>query len=352
MSRTIVPFALVFAASALWDGCAGQGAVGPSGGSSPANPSPLGSNPAQVANADDSGANNVIEQRLIPSEIDPAAKQFPAPQYAYTPAAEPRAEQLVVYLIGSRGVPTNGRSMGRYLAGLGFPVVIPGYPNDYDIRKLCERDGADPDCHEKLRLEAFEGRDHSPHITVAPADCTETRITTMLKALAQKLPAAGWGKFLNGDKPRWDQIIVSGHSHGASSAGLIAKHRKVFRAVMLSGPFDNRMSEPAGWTKRASLTPADRFYGFSHVQEEQHPGHLKDWTAIGVAGPVTNVDGATPPYGGSRQLITALPVADGANPHGSTAAGKSSPKVPTTSPTTSPTTAYVYDAAWRYLYGR
>ncbi|HEY0714697.1 MAG TPA: hypothetical protein VGF45_18595, partial [Polyangia bacterium] len=227
--------------------------------------------------------------------------------------------------------------------GLGFPVVIPGYPNDYDIRKLCESAGADVDCHEKLRLEAFEGRDHSPHITVAAADCAETRIARMLKALDAKLPAAGWGKFLDGDRPRWDRIIVSGHSHGASSAGLIAKHRQVHRAVMLSGPFDNRASEAAPWTKRASMTAADRFYGFSHVSEDQHPGHLKDWAALGLGGTVVNVDSAAPPYGGARQLITALPAAEGGNPHGSTAAGKSSPKAGAT---------YVYDATWKYLYGR
>ncbi|HEY0709540.1 MAG TPA: hypothetical protein VGG33_22205 [Polyangia bacterium] len=331
MSRIIIPSAFAFAMLA----CASQSAVAPP----PEVPGPSG----PKALTSDSEGENLIEQKLVPNEIDPAASQYLAPQYAYTPAGDARAEQLVVYLVGSKGVPTNGRSMGRYLAGLGFPVVIPGYPNDYDIRKLCEKKSADPACHEQLRLEAFEGKDHSPHITVAPADSTETRVARMLKALDQKLPAAGWGKFLDGDKPRWEQIIVSGHSHGAASAGLIAKHRKVNRAVMLSGPFDNRDDEAAAWTKRTSLTPVDRFYGFSHTGEDQHPGHLMDWAALGLAGPVTNIDNAAPPFGGSRQLITALPAAEGGNPHGTTAAGKSSPKNGS---------GYVYDSAWRYLFGR
>jgi hypothetical protein len=159
------------------------------------------------------------------------------------------------------------------------------------------------------------------------------------------LPGAGWGKFLDGDKPRWDQIIIAGHSHGASSAALIAKHRKVFRAVMLSGPFDHRNDEAAEWTRRPSATPADRYYGFSHTQEEQHTGHVKDWAALGLPayGPITNIDGGASPFGGSRQLVTALPAADGGNPHGTTAAGKSTPKTGD---------VYRYDSAWRYLFGR
>jgi hypothetical protein len=113
----------------------------------------------------------------------------------------------------------------------------------------------------------------------------------------------------------------------------------------LSGPYDHRQDDVAAWTKRTSVTPADRYYGFSHAQEEQHPGHLKDWAAMGLSafGPVTPIDGGAPPYGGSHQLVTALPAVDGGNPHGTTAAGKSSPKEGE---------VYRFDPAWRYLFGR
>src|SRR5918911_850975 len=80
-------------------------------------------------------------------------------------------------IAGENNKPDRGRTMGEFLAELGFPVVVPGYANDYDIRKLCmPADTPDPDCHGKLRLEALEGIDHSPHIAISPPDSLETRI--------------------------------------------------------------------------------------------------------------------------------------------------------------------------------
>jgi hypothetical protein len=113
----------------------------------------------------------------------------------------------------------------------------------------------------------------------------------------------------------------------------------------LSGPFDNRAGEPAPWTKRNSATPVDRFFGFSHTQEEQYPGHIKNWAAMGLPtlGAVTVVDDAAPPYGNSHQLVTSLAPANGGNAHGTTAAGKAAPQLPDG--------RYRFEAVWRFLYG-
>ncbi len=286
------------------------------------------------------------EQTLIPAELDPAADKYPAPQFAYLDPAAPRASHLVVYLVGAGNKPDRGRTMARFLAGLGFPVVVPGYANDYDIRALCQRaDTPDPECHGKLRLEAFEGVDHSPHITITPPNSLETRVARMLAALEKRQPAAGWGRFLDGDRPRWSEIIVAGHSHGASSAALIGKVRQVHRVVMLSGPFDNRAGDPAPWTRQPPATPADRFYGFSHTQEEQHTGHIKDWQALGLPafGPPVPVETSAPPYASSHQLITSLTPGTGTNYHGTTTAGNASPRLPDGH--------YRFQDAWRYLFG-
>jgi hypothetical protein len=45
---------------------------------------------------------------------------------------------------------------------------------------------------------------------------------------------------------------------------------------MLSDPFDNRDGNPVSWLGMDSLTPADRFFGFSHSAEEQHAIHLAE----------------------------------------------------------------------------
>jgi hypothetical protein len=285
------------------------------------------------------------ERSLVPAELDPAAAAYPAPQYAYLDAEAKPLGRLVVYLVGARNPPERGRAMGAWLAAQGFHVLVPGYANDYDIRKLCEgvTPESDPDCHGKLRQEAFEGVDHSPHIAIARADSLEARVGRMLERLAKTEPAAGWSKFAARALPRWEQITVAGHSHGSSSAAFIGKIRRVERVVMLSGPFDNRASEPATWTRRRSLTPPDRAWGFSHTKEEQHPGHLKNWKALGLPGKLVDVEQVPPPFGQSHQLVTSLEPKAEQSAHGMTTAGKSSPR--------SADGQYRFTPVWRYLFG-
>jgi hypothetical protein len=323
---------LVAGAFTLLGGCAGRAASLPA--------------PAIAPAAAVTPTSALTTHVLPPAELDPAADKYLAPQYAYRDALAPRAAQLVVYLVGANNKPERGQTMGQFLAGLGFPVLVPGYANDYDIRALCmPPDTPDPDCHGKLRLEAFEGKDLSPHIQITPPNSLETRIVRMLTALQTRQPDGDWGKYLDGDKPRWSQIIIAGHSHGASSAGIIGKVRRVHRVVMLSGPFDNRGGQPAQWTRLPAATPVDRVFGFSHTQEEQYPGHIKDWEAMGLAplGALALVENGAPPFAGSHQLITALPPAPGGGAHGTTAAGKAAPL--------RPDGKYVFEAAWRYLFG-
>ena len=289
----------------------------------------------------------LVEHVARPEAIDPQADKWLQDQYAYLDPAAPRANKLVVYLVGANNKPAGGRPMMQELARMGFHVLAPMYANDYDIRTICSpAKDPDDDCHGKIRLEAFEGIDHSPHLEVAPANSVELRVARLLGHLQATFPAEGWGAFLEGDKPRWSEIVIAGHSHGASSSGLIGKVRRVDRVVMLSGPFDNRDGAPAAWTRRAPATPLDRYYVFSHTQEDQFPQHLKDWEAMGLGalGPVTTVDGGKPPFGSSHQLVTGLAPPPGKNPHGVTAAGASSPAAADG--------RYVLEAVFRYLFGR
>jgi hypothetical protein len=289
----------------------------------------------------------LIEHVVRPEAIDPEANKWLQDEYALVDLAAPPAPALVVYLVGANNKPAGGRPMLIELARMGFHVLAPMYADDYDIRALCApAKDPDDDCHGNLRLEAFEGRDHSRHIDVQPANGAERRIARLLAHLQAQHPDEGWGAFLAGDLPRWDRIIVAGHSHGASSAGLIGKVRRVDRVVMLSGPFDNRAGVSAPWTRLPGLTPIDRYFVFSHADEEQHRQHLVDWEAmsLGKLGPVVSVDGATPPYAKAHRLVTALPPPAGKNPHGVTAAGAASPL--------SPDGRYLLDPAFRYLFGR
>jgi hypothetical protein len=288
---------------------------------------------------------DLVEHVLDPRALDPAARRWLSPGYAYARRG-PLERRLVVYLVGANSVPKRGGGMLVHIASLGLPVIAVAYANDYDIANRCSpaRD-PDPDCHGKARLEAFEGQDHSTVIEVGRADSVEGRVGKALAHLAAREPGRGWDAFLEGGGPRWRAIVVTGHSHGASSAGLVSKVREVARVVMLSGPYDNRAGEPAPWTRLPPRTPTERVFAFSHAQEKQHAGHLADWAAMGLGahGSVASVDGASPPYGGSHQLVTSVPPANGKDGHGATQAGAASPR--------SPDGRWALEAAWRHLYG-
>jgi hypothetical protein len=319
-------------------GCAAKSASAP--------PAPAARRPDRTAPQVSTGEQRLYEHALEPARLDPAADKYLAEEYAVLDTRVPAAGKLVVYLVGANNKPASGRPMMQELAAMGFHVVAPMYANP-DIRPYCAPDkDADEDCHAKLRLEAFEGTPQSPHLEVSRANSAEGRVVRMLAHLDRIQPGADWGFFLEGDRPRWSQIVIAGHSHGASSAGLIGKVRAVDRVVMLSGPFDNRGGKPAPWTARPGLTPVERVYGFSHTLEEQHAGHLQDWEAMGLGalGPVVVVESAAPPFGGSHRIVTSLPPGEGVNPHGMTAAGRASPRLPDG--------AYRFAPVFRYLFGR
>jgi hypothetical protein len=94
------------------------------------------------------------------------------------------------------------------------------------------------------------------------------------------------------------------------------------RIVLFSGPSDVGLTvaSPALWLSQPSLTPANRYFGFTHVADDLVPLALvsRNWTALGLSdgGPQASVDGAAPPYSGSRQLLTSAP--PNPNPIGST----------------------------------
>ncbi len=269
-----------------------------------------------------------------PATADPTAMRALGHQLGYLDTrVEPRG-LLVVYLHGATTIgPTStcgSRAHGEVLAGLGFHTVHPCYLADYGVGSC----GADI---RGCRLEAFEGVDRSSVVTIAPADAIEPRVTAALKHLVTTHPGGDWGYFLDGDRPNWARIIISGHSHGASSAALIGKVRTVARVVSLAGPLDSGQA----WLSEASVTPLDRFYAFTHAGDPQHMGHLTSFTTLGLPGAATSVDGAAvPPYGDAHRLTSAVPVGDG---HGAVQAGGGSPKLADGS--------YRYLPVWRTLYG-
>ena len=225
---------------------------------------------------------------------------------------------------------------GRLLAGFGFHVFMPCYDAAVSWSNGgCG--GAVGDC----RLEMLDGMDHSARLNIGPGEAIEVRVAKALAHLKTANAQGDWGYFLDGDRPRWDRIIISGQSFGATSSLLIAKHRPVVRAVALSGPLDNG----AAWLKAMSITPLDRMFAFTHVNDSQHPSHRGSIGALGLPGEFVEVEQATPPYGDSHRLVGSQAMFGGArvDGHNATEARMQSPR--------EPGGKWLYEPVWRYLYG-
>jgi len=271
----------------------------------------------------------LYEFELTADEADPAAMQKLATQQAQLDTRAVPLGRLVVYLHGA-GAPSlcGGQEHGRLLAAMGFHVVQPCYVSDYGVANCGDDIGG-------CRMEAFEGVEHHPFITIDPPDSIETRVVRMLEWLQAMHPGGDWQYFIEDGAPRWDRIVISGISHGASSSAIIGKHREVDRVVSLSGPLDTDQA----WLLDVSMTPIDRFWAFTHSGDEQHEGHLGSFEDLGLVGEPALVDGAAPPYGGSHRLVTSAPTGDG---HGSTQAGGASPM---------DGDAWAFEPVWRLMYG-
>jgi hypothetical protein len=268
----------------------------------------------------------LYEFELDPLELDPTVVDNIELQYAHLDTRVEPIGKLVFFLSGYTNTPASWRNHGQQIAGWGFHVVEPHYNNSWDCGDMGGSCGTDS------RWEALVGEDVSQAIVASRADSAEGRVVTMLLHLAEVHPQGDWGWFLDDENNlRYEHVIIAGISHGASSSGLFATRRPFMRAVMHSG----------GWWEvdDSSVTPIDLFYGLAHVDDEQYAGITSAWEAAGMLGAPTSIDDATPPYDDARQLITAVP---NGYPHCSVCVSGDSPMEGD---------AYVFDPAWRYMYG-
>lgn len=196
-----------------------------------------------------------------------------------------------------------------------------------------------------IRLEAATGDDHSPHVDIPKPDGMTQRALQFVKWLAIEHPQGNWNQFLtdDGNSLRWEKVIVSGSSHGSTTAARFAKHQKVNRVVMFCGPRDQLET----WQALPSATPANRFFGFSHVLDGGWTGdhYCRSWEMLGLHqfGPIVNVDQAEAPFGNTRRLITDADVGNNSNrAHSSVVPGRAAVK--------DGNGKYIHEDVWRYLY--
>ena len=187
------------------------------------------------------------------------------------------------------------------------------YVNDGPVNSICvmqwrNNPPADPDCQENLRLERVYGIDASPLDDVSSANSLVNRLTKLLEYLDAQQPELAWGDYLVDGAPRWDRIVVSGHSQGSGMAALIARDETVARVLMFGGPSDfDPLGNSADWMTDPKATPIGDHYGFRHENDPRFPV-MQSWDDMGLLGPPVIVDASTPPFAGSHFLETNIAV--------------------------------------------
>lgn len=250
--------------------------------------------------------------------------------------------QLVIWLMD------HNAPLFERLSSYGLHVISVHYARGW-FGKLNPADRDDGESLGRIRLEAATGQPHSPLVNIPHPDGLEERAFRFVKWLAEKNPRGGWDQFLNvgAESLTWDKVILAGISHGSSTAARLAKHRRVARVVMFSGPRDQYES----WQSLPSATPANRFFGFTHVLDAGWSGshYCRSWLLLELHqyGPLTDVDqsaaAGSPEFGHSRRLITRADVNN--NPdraHTMVIPGGSAAK--------DPEGRYLHEAVWRYLF--
>ena len=302
-----------------------------------------------VAVAAPESQHYVIKKRA--SEIDPRAKPHPQInfvfadkdgkpkdlQHAFVDTRVAQQGKLVIWLMSYR------RELFDRTASYGLHSIQVHYANGW-FSQISKKVGEGTGLGE-VRLEAATGEDHSPLVEIPKPDGMQERAFQFVKWLAKENPQGKGGQFISKDGAGldWEKVIIAGASHGSTTAARFAKHQKVARVVMFCGPRDQFET----WQRLPSATPANRYFGFSHVLDSGWVGdhYCRSWQMLGLSqyGPVVNVDQVTAPYQNSRRLMTDFDVKkDSKRAHSMVTPGGASGK--------NVDGSFVHEPVWRYLF--
>lgn len=290
---------------------------------------------------------DLAEWQVSPAATDPAIDHALDDHYVYVHPDLPLQDELVVWFPGSCGRPERYRRLLREAALQGFRTIGLAYSNCPSVTGVCSTlEPSNPDCLEEVRRERLDGLNHSAAIALdtVPANSIENRLVKLLLHLDTVDPGRGWASFVDGGTPRWEDMVLAGHSQGGGYGPLVALDHQVGRVVSFAGT-DRYAGAPAPWTQEPHVTPADRYFMVGHVQDNL-PAKLSVWDAYGVPGGLVVFEATPEPFGGGHRIITNLDPSTGdpGDVHGSIAGDSVTPvaedgETPLLAP------------AWRYVFG-
>jgi len=286
------------------------------------------------------------------SKIDPRAKEHPEIGFVFEKDGKPQDMQrasvdtraapqgkLVIWLMG------HNQELFDRVSSYGLHAIQVHYANSW-FGKLYAGPPPDDDLFlSNIRLEAATGEDHGPAVAIPKPDSIEERAYQFVKWLDKENPQANWRQFITPDgcELRWDKVILAGISHGSTTAARFAKHQRVDRVVMFSGPRD----QYEVWQKLPSATPENRYFGFTHILDDgwKNDHYSRSWQLMNLHqyGAIVNVEDTPHPYENSRRLITDADV--GGKPdraHNAVIPGGNAVK--------GSDGKYIHEDIWRYLF--
>lgn len=279
---------------------------------------------------------------VLPATTDPAITGWLSAHAAVIDTLADRRGQLMVYLHGQGGTGTGAGLLLQTAAESGYHAVGLTYPNDWSPFVLCNGSG-DVNCAENIRREILDGVDRSPLITVTPANSVQNPLVKLLAYLESQHPGESWGSYIDASTglPRWDRIVVWGHSQGGGNAGVLARHHALARVCLSAPAADGGPGSPAPWWANHA-TASEAYFGFCHAQDALN-AKLAFWSALGMDpfGPVVDVASATAPFSGTHRLSSSVAPAVAGQFHNSVVADAVTPRLADGSP--------VYKPVWQYM---
>ena len=222
---------------------------------------------------------------FAPSAAEPAITLFNQAHYAYRHLAIAPRNRLFLFLPGTGALPAHYRHVLRCAADHGFHALGLSYVNSPSVGELSA--GQPPDTAGNVRLEILDGTDRTTLVNVDRVNSIENRLITALQYLHNLAPTEGWSQYLGpGPSPRWDRIIVAGHSQGGGHAAILSRQHLCGRVIIFNASdWSDTANRPADWMFTSSATPPDRVYGIGHLQDPLVPAALirPGWSALGIA---------------------------------------------------------------------
>lgn len=187
----------------------------------------------------------------------------------YDPDAD--AGKLLVFLVGTSDKPSPGpQAFFRTALAQGYRLVSLSYISYPAVTQVCvgERLRADPDCAAGFRERRLYGDNAFDAIPDQPYDAIVPRLTRLLEYLARTDPEGHWDRYLDGARPDWTRIAVSGQSQGGGMAQYLGKRETLARVLSFSGGWDMATPERiASWYAMPAATAPERWYYAYHVME-------------------------------------------------------------------------------------